>query len=113
MMGAYYKRLTSPDRATQVEAAVAWSSWEGDTISVRGPEARKRTRYSVAGRELIDTLDAVRRHDFVVRDMPSHSLKDVARYFGMASPDGVYLWTARTGGILVSDEPGRPAGPCA
>ncbi|HET9920184.1 MAG TPA: DNA polymerase domain-containing protein, partial [Ktedonobacteraceae bacterium] len=52
---------------------------------------RKRTRYSVAGRELIDTLDAVRRHDFVVRDMPSYGLKEVARYFGMAAPDRVYL----------------------
>ncbi|MDQ6659468.1 MAG: ribonuclease H-like domain-containing protein, partial [Chloroflexota bacterium] len=61
-----------------------------ETLAV-GPEARRRTRYSVAGRELIDTLDAVRRHDFVVRDMPSHSLKDVAKYFGIASPQRVYL----------------------
>jgi DNA polymerase elongation subunit (family B) len=56
-----------------------------------GPENRRRVRYSVAGRELIDTLDAVRRYDFVVRDLPSHSLKDVARYFGIASPERVYL----------------------
>ena len=42
-------------------------------------------------RELIDTLDAVRRHDFVVRDMPSYSLKDVAKYFNIASPNRVYL----------------------
>jgi DNA polymerase elongation subunit (family B) len=61
-----------------------------ETLAI-GPEARRRTRYSLAGRELIDTLDAVRRHDFVVRDMPSHSLKDVARYFGIAAPDRVYL----------------------
>ncbi len=61
-----------------------------ETLAI-GPEARRRIRYSVAGRELIDTLDAVRRHDFVVRDMPSHSLKDVARYFGIASPDRVYI----------------------
>jgi len=61
-----------------------------ETLAV-GPLARRRTRYTLAGRELIDTLDAVRRHDFVVRDMPSYSLKDVARYFGMASPDRVYL----------------------
>jgi DNA polymerase I len=60
-----------------------------------GPETRLRTRYSVAGRELIDTLDAVRRHDFVVRDMASHSLKDVARYFGIAAPDRVYLEGAK------------------
>ncbi|HEU0001484.1 MAG TPA: DNA polymerase domain-containing protein [Ktedonobacteraceae bacterium] len=61
-----------------------------ETLAI-GPEARKRVRYSLAGRELIDTLDAVRRHDFVVRDMPGHGLKDVARYFGIASPDRVYL----------------------
>ncbi len=61
-----------------------------ETLAV-GPEARRRTRFSVAGRELIDTLDAVRRHDFVVRDMPSYGLKDVARYFGIASPDRVYI----------------------
>ncbi len=63
--------------------------WE-ETLAI-GPEARKRTRYSVAGRELIDTLDAVRRHDFVVRDIPGYGLKDVARYFGIASAERVYL----------------------
>lgn len=61
-----------------------------ETLAI-GPEARKRTRYSIPGREMIDTLDAVRRHDFVVRDMPSYGLKDVARYFGIASPERVYL----------------------
>lgn len=61
-----------------------------ETLAI-GPEARKRVRYSVAGRELIDTLDAVRRHDFVVRDMPGHRLKEVAKYFGIAAPDRVYL----------------------
>jgi proline iminopeptidase len=40
MIGAYHKRLTSPDRRIQAEAAAAWSQWEGDTISIRGPEAR-------------------------------------------------------------------------
>ncbi|GAB4127121.1 MAG: DNA polymerase domain-containing protein [Roseiflexaceae bacterium] len=51
----------------------------------------KRYRYTVPGRELIDTLDAVRRHDFVTRDLPSHRLKDVARHFGIAAPERVYL----------------------
>ncbi|MFV9507042.1 MAG: DNA polymerase domain-containing protein [Oscillochloridaceae bacterium umkhey_bin13] len=51
----------------------------------------RRHRYSVAGRELLDTLDAVRRHDFVARDLPSHRLKDVARTFGIASPTRTYL----------------------
>jgi len=61
-----------------------------ETLAI-GPEARKRVRYSVAGRELIDTLDSVRRHDFVVRDMLGHRLKEVARYFGIASPERVYI----------------------
>ena len=40
MMAAYHKRLTHTDRRIQAEAAAAWSQWEGDTISIRGPEAR-------------------------------------------------------------------------
>ena len=40
LITAYHKRLTSSDRAIQAEAAAAWSQWEGDTISIRGPEAR-------------------------------------------------------------------------
>lgn len=40
MMAAYHKRLTHSDRRIQAEAAAAWSQWEGDTISIRGPEAR-------------------------------------------------------------------------
>ena len=40
MVAAYHRRLTSTDRKVQAEAAAAWSQWEGDTISIRGPEAR-------------------------------------------------------------------------
>ncbi|MGZ8363741.1 MAG: prolyl aminopeptidase [Caulobacteraceae bacterium] len=40
MIGAFYKRLTGTDRAAQTQAAAAWSQWEGDTISIRGPEGR-------------------------------------------------------------------------
>jgi hypothetical protein len=56
-----------------------------------GREDRRRVRYSVAGREIIDTLDAVRRYDFSTRALPSYRLKDVARYFGIAPPERVYL----------------------
>lgn len=34
MMGAYRKRLVGSDRETQVEAARAWSLWEGETITL-------------------------------------------------------------------------------
>ncbi|WP_304186450.1 prolyl aminopeptidase [Phenylobacterium aquaticum] len=40
MISAFHKRLTHKDRRIQGEAAQAWSQWEGDTISIRGPEAR-------------------------------------------------------------------------
>jgi proline iminopeptidase len=40
LLTAYHRRLTHPDRKVQAEAAAAWSRWEGDTISIRGPEAR-------------------------------------------------------------------------
>jgi proline iminopeptidase len=40
LVSAYHKRLTHKDRRVQAEAAAAWSQWEGDTISIRGPEAR-------------------------------------------------------------------------
>jgi proline iminopeptidase len=34
MMGAYRKRLVGSDRQSQVEAARAWSLWEGETITL-------------------------------------------------------------------------------
>ena len=34
MTAAYRKRLTSDDRAVQIEAALAWSQWEGQTITL-------------------------------------------------------------------------------
>lgn len=40
LMAAYHRRLIHPDRRIQAQAANAWSQWEGDTISLRGPEAR-------------------------------------------------------------------------
>lgn len=52
---------------------------------------RGRQRGSIPGRELIDTLDAVWRYDFAARELPSHRLKDVARHFGVASQERVYL----------------------
>ncbi|MET0342115.1 MAG: DNA polymerase domain-containing protein [Polyangiales bacterium] len=54
-------------------------------------QALRRTRYTVPGRELIDTMDAVRRHDFAARDLPGHGLKAVARHFGFAAEQRVYI----------------------
>ncbi len=40
LMGAYYKRLMGNDEKARTGAAVAWSSWEGETVSVEGPASR-------------------------------------------------------------------------
>ncbi len=53
--------------------------------SARDPQ--RRVRFVAAGRELIDTMDAVLRHDFATHDLPGHGLKAVARHFGIAGPD--------------------------
>jgi DNA polymerase I len=50
-------------------------------------DGRRRVRLVAPGRELIDTLDAVLRHDFSARDLPGHGLKAVAKHFGVAGPD--------------------------
>ena len=40
MMAAYYKRLTGSDKEAQLEAAKAWSMWEGGTVSLMPSEER-------------------------------------------------------------------------
>jgi DNA polymerase, archaea type len=57
--------------------------WEGDS--------RRRVRLVAPGRESIDTLDAVLRHDFSTRAMPDHGLKAVARHLGIAGPDREHI----------------------
>ncbi|HRK18970.1 MAG TPA: prolyl aminopeptidase [Hyphomicrobiaceae bacterium] len=42
MVGAYYRRLTHPDRQVQLEAARAWSIYEGSTLSLHQDPERLR-----------------------------------------------------------------------
>ena len=56
-------------------------------VAIGSGESARRVRLSAAGRELIDTLDAVLRHDFAARDLPGHGLKAVARHLGIAGPE--------------------------
>jgi DNA polymerase elongation subunit (family B) len=84
------------ERARQLGVPLQMGRPEGPPLLERFEEPvafrrRRRTRYSLAGRELIDTLDAVWRHDFSARDMPGHGLKAAARYFGVAAPERTYL----------------------
>lgn len=43
LMAAYYKRLTGDDRTAQIEAAKAWSLWEGGTVSLLPSEERMQS----------------------------------------------------------------------
>lgn len=54
-------------------------------------DEERRVRFVAPGRELIDTLDAVRRYDFSTRELPSHGLKAVAKHLGLATPDREYI----------------------
>ncbi|HEX5580136.1 MAG TPA: DNA polymerase domain-containing protein, partial [Gemmatimonadaceae bacterium] len=63
----------------------------GVAVGGEGGDDRRRIRYVAPGRELIDTLDAVRRYDFATRDLPGHGLKAVARHLGVAKPDREYV----------------------
>ncbi|HYP75720.1 MAG TPA: DNA polymerase domain-containing protein [Polyangiaceae bacterium] len=66
-------------------------------------DAMRRSRYTMAGRELIDSLDAVRRHDFSARDLPGHGLKAVARHLGLASEQREYVPGARVYETFLDD----------
>ncbi len=65
----------------------------GDGLQQRGARRgvttgnQRKIRFVAPGRELIDTLDAVLRHDFATRDLPGHGLKAIARHFGIAAAD--------------------------
>jgi DNA polymerase elongation subunit (family B) len=71
--------------------------------SERRSDAMRRSRYTMAGRELIDSLDAVRRHDFSARDLPGHGLKAVARHLGLASAQREYIPGARVHEVFHQD----------
>jgi DNA polymerase elongation subunit (family B) len=63
----------------------------------------RRVRYTVPGRELIDTLDAVRRHDFSTRELPGHGLKAVARHLGLSAVDREQIPGARVWQVWQTD----------
>jgi DNA polymerase elongation subunit (family B) len=66
-------------------------------------ERPRRMRYTVPGREFIDTLDAVRRQDFASRDFDSHGLKAVARQLGLARPDREYIAGGEVHRVFAAD----------
>jgi DNA polymerase, archaea type len=57
------------------------------SLGARSRQSRRdQARIVFPGRECIDTLDAVRRYDFAIRELPGHGLKAVAQHFGIAPP---------------------------
>ena len=84
MIAAYYKRLTSEDPSVQVEAARAWSAWEGRTLSLLPDFARERQfsedYYALAfarieahyfvNRGFFDTDDQLLRNADRLKDIP-------------------------------------------
>jgi DNA polymerase elongation subunit (family B) len=78
----------------------------GASIARDDPDQRsamRRSRYTVPGRELIDSMDAVRRHDFASRDLPGHGLKAVARHLGIAGPARELIAGARIHEVFLRD----------
>ncbi|MBA2451237.1 MAG: ribonuclease H-like domain-containing protein, partial [Chloroflexi bacterium] len=61
-----------------------------DSLKI-GERSDSFTRWTVGGREIVDTLHAVRRYGAIVRDMRQHGLKEAARYFGVASDAREYV----------------------
>jgi len=62
MMAAYRKILTGSDRQKQSEAAIAWSSWEGQTITLL-PEPETSDRFAEADYAL--AFARIENHYFV------------------------------------------------
>lgn len=65
--------------------------WLETDIFDNGERTEPFLRWRVAGREVIDTQQAVRRFGVAAPDMRRHGLKDAARYFGIARADREYV----------------------
>ncbi|TDQ46609.1 prolyl aminopeptidase [Actinorugispora endophytica] len=62
LIGAYAERLNAPDRRVRLEAALAWSVWEGSTVTLRPNE---RLRATHAEPEYALAFARIENHFFV------------------------------------------------
>ncbi len=62
LISAYYRRLTSNDKETRLEAARAWSGWEGATLSLHPDEDRVRM---FAGDDFATAFARIECHYFI------------------------------------------------
>lgn len=75
MMQAYYKRLTGSDEIAQMQAAKAWSAWEGRTATLRpNPDVLERFHEHALSIARIEchyfVNNAFLQPDQLLRDMP-------------------------------------------
>ncbi len=70
------------------DGSMFWAS--RDSVKI-GAGLQSFTRYSLTGREIIDTLQATRRYAAIQRDLRSSGLKEAAKYFGVAASDREYV----------------------
>src|SRR5262249_36107755 len=61
------------------------------------------TRYTLVGREIVDTLHAVTRYSAPAHDMRTRGLKVAAQHFGLARPDREYVDGAEVARIFRED----------
>ncbi len=82
MVAAYYRRLNSDDPATQLEAARAWSNWEGQLLTLlpdekmAAPFDEPRTALSLARLECHYFINNIFLRDNQLLD-EAHHLRDV------------------------------------
>ena len=88
MVRAYHARLTDPDPAVQLEAARAWSMWEGTTLSLFPDEERVRQfgndSYAIA-------FARIECHYFVNRGFLEHDGQLLADAHRIADIPGVIV----------------------
>jgi proline iminopeptidase len=79
LVAAYNRRLTDPNKAVQLEAARAWSVWEGSTISLL-PNPQRVARF--AGDDFAIAFARIENHYFHHRgffEVDGQLLRDVGR----------------------------------
>jgi DNA polymerase elongation subunit (family B) len=74
-----------------VELTIGRDGSAAKTADARGSAGEYPGEPAIAGRHVVDTLHLVQSYDQTKRNMESYGLKYVARYFGFASPDRVYV----------------------
>ena len=82
------------------EGSTTWT--QRGTLKV-GESTVSFTRYCIQGREVIDTLHAVRRWNAIARELTSEGLKEAAQYFSITTENREYIDGDKIGEVWKSD----------